>query len=218
MKKFTKSMAVFVLVCAVFATNASAAYREPESKSFNGYLDDGTSIFANATTQQVSETMEVTPRTLLGYQYVEGYERLIGKTVDYVYDYVYATSTRFVQGAAVSYTLTTTKEKTKTSAWNINGNLSGEFDIKMVQAEIAASGGYEETDTVTITVGEEWNCEFTEPGLYELTWYMRGHRYYAQCGATIISTGTDHGKFAYCTLGLVTFPTDEVHFDVTRVS
>lgn len=39
---------------------------------------------------------------------------------------------------------------------------------------------------------------------------------YVQCGATIISTGGDHGSFRYYNLGTATFPSDEVHMDVAE--
>ena len=86
----------------------------------------------------------------------------------------------------------------------------------MVEEKLADSIGYKLTDTATIYKGE-YGCKFTEPGRYDLSWYMRGHRYIAQCGAKVISTGSDHGQFSYYTLGTITYPTSETAFDISRV-
>lgn len=76
---------------------------------------------------------------------------------------------------------------------------------------------HEDKETATISKGQMWDCGFSVPGLYNLTWYMRGYQYTCQCGAKYISTDSNDGRFTYYNLGTVTFPTDEIHFDVSRV-
>ncbi|MBM7685916.1 hypothetical protein [Defluviitalea raffinosedens] len=204
---------VTMLLCStnIFAATPESL-RIPESHSINGILPDGASIYKADPHSSI-----IRPQILLGYEYVPGYEKIANKSINYTYGYIYGTSVQFTKGASPTYTLTVTKKTTKSTTWNISGNLEGSFDIKAVKSKIQVAGGYASSETAEITKGETWNCGFTETGLYDLTWYMRGHKYDAFCGAKIRSTGADDGKFTTYYLGTVTFPTDEIHFDVTKV-
>lgn len=154
---------------------------------------------------------------LLGYEYVPGKERLVNKTLVRDFAYIYGTSIIVSEGSSPNYTLNVTKSTTKTTGWNVSGKLSGEFNIYAVKAKLEASGGYNSSETATVSRGETWDCGFTVPGTYDLNWYMRGHQYSCQCGAKYISTDSNDGTFTYYNLGTVTFPTDEITFEVAKV-
>ncbi len=210
--KKRKIIALMLAVMMLMASSAFADVREPESRSYNGYMDDGTCIYDKGTSD--SSDFGITPR--VGYEYVEGYERVVFKEFDESFARIYGTSISFVEGTSPSYTLTVTKSVTKETSWNVSGSLSGEFNISVVKAKAQIAGGYESRCKATVTKGETWNCDFNRPGTYVITWYMRGFVCYVQCGATIISTGGDHGNFRYYNLGTATFPSDEVHMDVAE--
>lgn len=214
MKKILLSCAFALLVCCVATLPCFAETQTPASQSFNGLLPDGTSIWGNDAT---NGTAEVSPAVILGYKYVEGYESLSGFQYVYDYKYLYGTSISYVGGASPTYTLTVNVTKSSSSTWNLNGDISGEGDIKALKAKLRFFGGYGETETVTISAGQSWSCGFNQPGTYNLTWYARGHSYYAFCGAILISTDMNDGNFEDKHLvGQVVFPTQEIHFDVSR--
>lgn len=217
MKKILRSVIIITVITLVLGTNVLAITAVPASQSYNGYLPDGTSIFDDAEIQQHNEPTIIEPKAFIGYRYEPGYERLVDRSFVHQYAYIYGTSVDFVEGTLPEYKLDVTRSISKDTLWDISGNLSGEFNLSKVKAKLALSGGYSETNTATITVGETWKCGLITPGTYELAWYMRGHKFYAQCGATIVSTGADHGNFTYYNLGPVIFPSNEVHFSVTRV-
>lgn len=158
----------------------------------------------------------ISPHAFIGYEYVPGYERLVDKKYDYKFGYIYGTSIYFSEGATVTYTLTVKRSHTRSTSWNIRADFEGSVSVASIKAGLTASGGYSSTNTATVEVGETWSTAMEQPGVYDLAWYMRGHKYYAQCGSRIVSTGADHGNFMYCTLGTVTFPTDEVYFEAIR--
>lgn len=210
MKKVVISM-FLVLVLCISTVTASAVGVTPDSQSFNGKFPDGTNIY-----NQVIKNTDVQPMIFLGYKYVPGYERLVNLSYIYAYSRIYGTSIHYIAGTIPTYTLTVTSETTKATTWNVSGNFEGGFDIKAVKAKLTVAGGYSSTNTAKVSAGETWNCGFTTPGTYNLTWYMRGHSYNAQCGVEVISTGSDNGDFRYYNLGRVIFPTKEIHFDVSR--
>lgn len=211
MKKATKITALILSIMMLMAISAAADLREPESRSYNGYCDDGSCIYDMGEAD--NSEYGISPH--VGYEYVAGYERVVFKEFDETFSRIYGCSISFVEGTSPTYTLNVTKSTTKETSWNVSGSLSGEFNIGVVKTNLQATSGHESREKATITKGETWSCGFTKPGAYVLTWYMRGFVYYAQCGARIISTGGDHGNFWYYNLGTVTFPSEEVHFDVS---
>lgn len=198
MQKAAKFLCLVAVMAFAVMIDASAAYRIPES--------------------------QIAPQTSLGYEYVPGYERNLEvasepQKYDIRFSYIYGTTITFDAGSAPEYTLNVTRsttEEAKLDFNDTNDNIAGIQDLKLIEEKLADSIGYKLTGTATIYKGE-YGCKFTEPGRYDLSWYMRGHRYIAQCGAKVISTGSDHGQFSYYTLGTITYPTSETAFDISRV-
>lgn len=220
MKKIANFLCLVMVMAFVFMTDASAAYRIPESQTYNGYLPDGTSVYDTMPDLQYNNG--IAPHTLLGYEYVPGYERNLempseSQKYDIRFAYIYGTTVTFDAGSAPQYTLTVTRSTTEGIDFLVDGEVEGAVDISAVKSKLAASLGYKTTNTATVYRGETYSCNLTQPGRYDLSWYMRGHRYIAQCGAKVISTDSDHGRFTYCTLGTITYPTNEVAFDVSRI-
>lgn len=221
MRKKVKSILAVALLCAMSVSNVHAQtafageVRKPDTFIVNGDI-----VYENKEDRgiQVEDGVGgIQSRVLMGYDYVPGYERLANMTIVHELAYIYGTSIKYSKGANPEYTLSTTKKTTKSTSWNVSGSLSGAFDIKAVKANLAASGGYSTSKTAEVTKGETWKCSFTEAGTYNLTWYMRGHQYSCQCGAKYISNDSNDGRFTYYNLGTVTFPTDEITFEITKV-
>ena len=206
-----RKLLALTLICSIFcltiSTNisAKAETRIPESTSYNGILPDGTSANVKPNISPIS------PYFLIRVEYVSG-AYLHNKSVIYKHKYIYGTSVSYVKGASPSYTLTVTKSAT--SSHQLSASTSAKFDIKAVTAEV--KGGYQYTNTSTITKGQSWGCNFTTPGLYNLSWYQRAHQYNIFGKCKYITTDTDNGQIKEAYLGTITFPTDEVHFEVTK--
>jgi len=222
MKKIVRNVLIVTLLCvmSVNCMHTQKAFagelRQPDTLIVNGDV-----VYENLGEQGIYESVRtgrVQSRMLLGYEYVPEKERLLNKRIIREMAYIYGTSVKYCEGASPNYTLNVTKSKTKTTEWNVSGKISGEFDISVVKTKLEASGGYKSSETATITLGETWNCGFTIPGTYDLTWYMRGHQYDCQCGVKYISTDSNDGRFTHYNLGTAIFPTDEITFEVTRVN
>ena len=209
-----KSLFALLVTVTLGLSTVSISAEEviPASISYNGVLETGESIFDSEM-----ETSSISPRIIIGYEYVPGYERLIGQEIDYTYAYVYGSSIEFVEGVSPTYTFYTTVSKTQGAAWNVSASLEGEFDLEVAKAKLLASGGYNENETIVIEAGQSWECQYTQAGFYDITWYMRGHKYIAQCGTKLIATGVNDGEFYYKMLGTVTFPRTELHVDIKLV-
>lgn len=206
---------LFALVFCFSSISASAYEEKTNSISRNGILSDGTSIYDEAYSEMDIREEEISSRVLIGYEYVPGYEQIKNRKIEYMYAYLWGTSINFVEGASPTYKVMTRRQTVKETSWGLTGELEGEFNIAAVKANLRAAGDYEEVDIAVIEVGEEWNCDFTEPKLYDLTWYMRGHKYTAYCGGKYISTDGNDGKFTLVNIGQVIFPTKEVHLEIT---
>ncbi|WOO34908.1 hypothetical protein R2R35_13985 [Anaerocolumna sp. AGMB13020] len=180
-----------------------AEVRVPDSISHNGLLPDGTSVD--------SQPNYVTPFFLIETQYVSG-AALYNKSIIYKHKYIYGTSVSYVKGASPTYTLSVSKEATSSHEFSVSG--SAKFNVKVVEAEV--KGGYKYTDTTKITKGESWQCGFSAPGLYNLSWYQRAHQYEVHGKCKYITTDADNGTIKLAYMGRITFPTSEVHFEVTK--
>lgn len=179
-------------------------------------VEEGTS--ENDSTVDIRDIQEgVSPRILLGYEYVPGHEQLTNHEIIRKYAYIYGTSIIFTAGSNPTYTVTVRKQLTKEAEWTLNIKAEAGFDIKAVQVALAAEGGYKQTDTATLEVGVQWNVDFDEPGTYDLAWYMRGHKYDAYCGARYVSTDANDGKYLDKYVGTVIFPTQEIAFESVKV-
>lgn len=212
-----KMLSVFMALTLIFICTvpAFAAVRIPDSTSYNGYFPDGTPIVSSTNPSMPIETSN-TPRILIGYEYVPGYEDLRNETLIPEYRYIWGTSVDFPYGAEPFYELKVTKSVTSSTEWNIQGSLGTEFNIKSAKANISAEGGYRDTETASIFAEETWHCDYTEPGFYNLAWYQRAFHYDAYCGAYYITTDINDGKFTTIYVGSVTFPTSEVHLSITN--
>lgn len=214
-----KRVVSFLLVLAFCLSGVSASAYDGKTKSVshNGILPDGTSIYEERNVEpEDTRESSVSPMALLGYKYVEGYEQIRNKSVEYMYAYLWGTSINFVQGASPTYKITTRRTVTKGTDWELSGEAEASFNIKAVKTKLVASGNYKSTDTAVLEVGEEWNCGFTDAKLYDLAWYMRGHKYNAYCGAKYVSTDSNDGKFTLLYIGDVIFPTEEVHLEISE--
>lgn len=217
MKRLVSIMVV--LAFCLSAPSVMAYERIPDSVSYNGILPDGTSIYENDLPEKINvpQNQEVSPLVFIGYNYVPGYEELKNRTYVHEYAYIWGTSVNFDEGASPYYKVSTRRWTTEENEWNIRVQGSGDFDIKAVKANLQIEGGYRNTEIASIEVNEEWYCEFDSPGLYELTWYMRGHKYDAYCGGEYITTDMNDGRFTKVYLGTVTFATKEIHFDISKI-
>lgn len=216
MKKFTF---ILTMICSILILDLTAyaksntnevVYTQPDSVSYDGVLPDGSPVnlpINNLT----NKNSIITPQFLVYVEYVSG-AYLANRSIVHELAYIYGTSVSFVKGANPSYQLQVTRSTTKSH--QINVSYSAKFDIKVVENEI--KGGYQFTNTATVTRGETYACSFTDPGLYDLSWYMRGHRYniFGQC--RYVTTDTDNGQIKEAYLGSVVFPTNEVHFDIRK--
>lgn len=227
MKKtiFTCSLALIISVSnlSVFAdseninsnsenlTNYNQSITKPDSFSKNGKLDNGKSIHEEEVDLSESES-KVSPRIFMGYSYINNTATRGSRSIIYKHKYIYGTSVSYVKGASPNYTLTVTKQTSQSKNFSASGSV--DFPVKVVEAQV--SGGYSSSATATVSKGQTWSCNFTTPGLYDLSWYMRAHRYPVYGKAKILSTGSDHGTITSVTLGTITFPVDEIHFDVTK--
>lgn len=213
-----KRVVLFLLVLTFCLSGVSASVYDETTKSisYNGILSDGTSIYEEKYVEPEStRESAISPQVLIGYEYVDGYEEIRNRQIEYYYAYLWGTSVKFSEGVSPSYKITTRRQVTKETSWELSGTAEASFDIKAVKTKLLASGNYKSTNTAVLEVGEEWDCEFTEPKLYNLTWYMRGHKYNAYCGAKYISTDGNDGKFTLLYIGDVIFPTEEVHLEIS---
>lgn len=203
---------IIMLMLMYLCTIASAKnlVNPQASTSYNGLLSDGTSIY------NVEETFIIPRVPSRTFRYISGTERLTGFDINHTFARIYGTSIEFPGGTNVSYTFSRSYQCSKQTEWNITGSLEGEFNISVVKANLMVGGGYSSSETATIYIGESYTANLQEAGLYELTWYMRSHTYYVQCDAEVLSTGADAGTIVAYTLGTVEFPTQEIHFDITR--
>ncbi|WP_113674310.1 hypothetical protein [Vallitalea guaymasensis] len=210
MKKLLTIIMIFSLfICSVLPINAQN--RDPESISYDGILPNGEAIYQN------NELINIVPYSLstdsLELDYISGTGKLTELEILHFMARIYGTSITYVEGADPTYTLTVTRSKTESSSWSVGGGLGA--DLKMIKLDV--SGDYKNEETATITKGESWATNFTKPGTYELTWYMRGHRYYITGDVDCYkSDGSYLGSRSDVRLGAVLFPTDEIHFDITR--
>lgn len=199
---------ILALILCVSSTYALAEDTASSVVPINSAVSEQNSIVDCEENQE-----ELSPRILLGYRYVPGHEQLTNFQIVRLYAYIYGTSISFTSGVSPSYTVTVRHQTTETTTWNLSVEGSAEFDIRAVKAALAAEGGYSESETASLEVGVEWDLDFTGPGMYDLTWYMRGHQYDAYCGATYISTDGNDGKYLDKYVGTVVFPTTEVTFE-----
>lgn len=205
---------ISMLLCAVLLVSIGTVQTFADEGKNDNVVP---SVTVNGDIQNMTSPGNVaSPNAFIGYQYVPGYERLTNRTFDYKYGYIYGTSLYFSDGATLTYTMTVKRSSTKSTNWNVKADFEGEFSMSLAKARVMASGGYSSTNTATVEIGETWTAQMNVSGVYDLAWYMRGHKYYAQCGSRIMSTGADDGQFMYYTLGTVTFPTDEVYFEAVR--
>lgn len=151
-KKILSLLLLLSLCLASIPVNASEA--TPDSKSVNGVLIyDKNGIYSeqeNTEDENIESTSTNQTRTVVGYTYVPGYERLVNESLNRTFKKIWATSVEYVKGASVSYTLTVTKSKEATTAWNVGGTLEGNFNISKVKAKLQATGGYNSSETVYI--------------------------------------------------------------------
>lgn len=208
-----KKILVLLLVLTMCVTTTSLAssnknIRVPETFSINR-IDVATGESIDKPIETYNDTIGI--RTLLGYNYIDGTAYLGSRSYDKTFAYIWGTSVTFVDGAEPTYTLKVSREETKETSWTVGAK--AKFNIKVVETEV--QGSYSSKDTATIYKGETWDCKFTKPGSYDLTWYMRGHHYPVYGKAKIVSTGSDNGDVTTVKLGTVTFPTEEVAFDVS---
>jgi hypothetical protein len=133
---------------------------------------------------------------------------------NYKYAYIYGATVIFSRGASPSYTLTTTAQRTCGISFNIASSLT----VDAVEIKSTISSSYTKTATITLSKGETWSCGFTEPGTYNLTWYMRGHNYKMYADVRWICTDSSDGTIHYEYIGSFTKPTTEITFSVMKVS
>ena len=110
MKKLLSVILSTIMVCSM-VTSSFAAYRVPESWSYNGLQPDGTPdvTVEDVEAQRVAEVeaeAKAVPYALIGYKYVPGYETLDSKQIVTKYKYIYGTSISYVAGTSPSYKLT----------------------------------------------------------------------------------------------------------------
>lgn len=133
-------------------------------------------------------------------------------TYDLKLSYIYGTSISFVAGSVPTYTLSqttsTTKSRTFSLGLEIEPKLPGGWEGKV-------SGGYSNTKTATITKGEIWAVNLTQPGTYNIAWYMRGHVFNLYSNWEYVTNYSTEIRERY--LGTATFPTSEVHLDISRL-
>lgn len=213
MRKFLATTLIATLLCTL-SVPAFAEVRVPDSVSYNGVLPDGT--------KAVSEMIQREPaldnqkeRVLIGYEYVPGYDELRNMVIIPEYAYIWGTSIKFVAGTKPYYKLTSTHTKVSSSEWQLQANLGSKFNIASAKANLTTTGGYKSSQSVTITAGQEWKVDLTDPGEYFLNWYQRAHQYAAYCGANYITTDSNDGKFTKIYIGDALFPANEVHLDVS---
>ncbi|QUI25936.1 hypothetical protein HZI73_26345 (plasmid) [Vallitalea pronyensis] len=210
MKKLIIISIILTLICV--PVNATENLREPESISYDGILNNGKSIHEDYDVY-TPQNFGI-ERDQLIMAYVSGTGNLTDFTILHKMARIYGTSVTFVAGASPQYTLKVDQSETQSSTWNVEPSLGG--TIKVVKIDV--KGGYSNTDTATISKGETWNTNFTDPGTYELTWYMRGHRYFIEGDVMIYrADGTFLERQNDKLIGGVLFPTKEIHFDVSKL-
>lgn len=200
---------VFLMLPVSSAYATTNKPRIPDSFAVDGVLPDGTSIFNSIN----DDSRIITPYVLLGKEYAGNLSASFSEFI-YTYAYLYGTTVQFSKGASPSYRLNTTETVTKSTSWSIGGSF-GTNDKAKIQADISAS--YGRTKTATIERGEEWSCGFTEPGTYNLTWYMRGHKYNLYADLRWIDTGVNDGKITNEYIGDIYLPTTEITLNVRKV-
>ena len=113
MKKF---VGVFTLIIMLLSTmNVYASNGEQSMSSYDRILMNGSSISKEA----VEESTMTSPRILLGYKYVPGYDRLVNFEWDHTFERIYGTSIEFDSGTH-THQLGVAKSKTKSTEWEVN--------------------------------------------------------------------------------------------------
>lgn len=135
----------------------------PHTFAYNGYLPNGKSIydFDNNSYENIQ------PLMILAKEYV-GNLNTSFTGYNYTYEYIYGTTVIFYRGASPSYTLTTDVQRTCGTAFKVSSSLTA--DAEIIKSTVSSS--FTSTETITLRRGETWSCGFTEPGTYNLTWYI----------------------------------------------
>lgn len=208
-KLFTIAMIFSLFICSVLPINAQI--REPDSISYDGLLPNGESIYNNNIINNIVPYRVST--NSLELKYVSGTGKLTDLEIIKCMARIYGTSITYVEGADPTYTLTTTESKEESSTWAAGAGLNA--DLKIIKLDV--KGDYNNKETATITKGESWATNFNKPGTYELTWYMRGHKYYITGDVDCYnSDGCYLDRKEDLRIGAVLFPTTEIHFDISR--
>ena len=214
MKKNIQKIICLALCCILLAlpvTTANAKdnnYAQPTSVSHNRLLPNGQSI--DNTTGSSSTDSVASLRTILSKQVCFNPNTTTTFTgYNYTFAYIYGTTVTFVKGASPSYTLQNDVSITKSTV--------SSFGISLGVAETTIKGDIADTKTIYLSKGETWNCGFTIPGRYNLTWYMRGWNYDVYADVKWTTTDINDQTIHHERIGSCTKPSEEYNFDVSNV-
>lgn len=146
------------------------------------------------------------------YEYEAGHEQLSNFDIVDEYEAVYSVGLAADLPEA-TYTVTGRQTTICGTSWDIAVEDVVGADLGTIQSELLEAGDYDESLSVTLEDAAQWESELGEAGTYQLSWYMRGHKYDAYCG-----TRTDDGQYADKYLGTVVFPADEFYYAVEKVA
>lgn len=201
---------ICLVLCCILALPVTTAYAkdkyyaQPTSVSHNRLLPNGQSIDNSSSTDY-----GMSPMTILYKEVCWDPNTTTSFTgFNYTFAYIYGTTVQFVAGSSTTYTLTVDR--------NVEKSTSSSFSISLGVAETAVRGDISSTDTAYINQGEVWNCGFTTPGRYNLTWYMRGWNYDVYADVKWTTTDANDQTIHHERIGTCTKPTSEITFDISN--
>lgn len=213
-KYISRLIAVASVLSLSLGISASAAdmsnIKIPDSVSyFDSIEDENAAILSDNDSIPAAQ-----PRTILSYVYqYDNSARLQNFDQLNRYARISGTAITIPAGSTAEYVKSSSGSVTKETAWGVSAQAN--FSIKLVEAEVR--GNYDHKTTASTTSAEQWTVNLTQPGTYNITWYMIGHKYGVWGNCKFTTTDQNDGKIMDTLLGYVTFPTKEVHMDIAKV-
>ncbi|MER2121919.1 MAG: hypothetical protein ABS935_16740 [Solibacillus sp.] len=210
-----------LLLALTFFTTNDAANAEsnvdPHSISINGELIQGDDNIP-VTKEDNSIIQPLSTITYPADGYVANSAKFTNRGYVNMHKHFHNTSVTLPTGTAYKYTWERTVEKTSTKTSNWSVGVSGSGGVKfLTEVEGSYSYGRATSKTLKITQGSKSETSITQPGTYQLDFYMKG--IYWEVNGKWKAYTIDKPNVATTVdryLGYIIEPTDFLHLEITK--